>query len=479
MTSSPARVLIVDDRPANRYLVTHTLRRLGFDVLEASTGKEALELANQHPKVVILDVKLPDILGYEVCRRLKANPLTAHIPVLQLSAAFLSSESKVHALESGADAFLAQPVDSNLLIATVKSLIRLHDAEASTRLLGQQWQATFDALSEGVALIDMSGAVQRSNRAMTGFLGRSYSQIEAVSFQELMHHSFGIEIGATDFTPAREVERDSRYFRFSLAPVISQETLSGSILVLSEITDQKRAQAAIVVNERFVATGRMANTIAHEINNPLEAITNLLYLLNTSLSDQETSKKYLTSAQEELDRVSRIARQILSFNRESLVPVSILLPELLNDVLAFSNRDILKKNLKIRKEWPTNLRIDGYPAQLRQVFLNLLRNAVEASFENGQIRIRVSQISKWGPNLEPVVRVSIADNGVGISSAVLPRIYEAFYSTKELKGSGIGLWLSANIVQEHRGRITVRSCHASLNSGTCFTVVLPCIQDRT
>jgi two-component system, NtrC family, sensor kinase len=158
-------ILVVDDRPASRYPLVHALRRAGFEVMEASTGKEALELSSYLPAVIVLDVKLPDILGYEVCRRIKANANTNQILVLQLSAAFLSDKSKVHALESGADSFLTQPVEPNVLIATVRSLVRLHNAELNNRRLGEQWQTTFDALAEGVGLVDSSGILQRSNRA--------------------------------------------------------------------------------------------------------------------------------------------------------------------------------------------------------------------------------------------------------------------------------------------------------------------------
>ena len=112
-------ILVVDDRPANRYTVAHALKRAGYDVIEAETGTEALELAKQVPSAILLDVKLPDILGCEVCRRLKANPRTSHIPVLQLSAAFVDNESRVYALESGADAYLTQPVEANVLVATM------------------------------------------------------------------------------------------------------------------------------------------------------------------------------------------------------------------------------------------------------------------------------------------------------------------------------------------------------------------------
>jgi len=125
-----------------------------------------------------LDVKLPDILGYEVCRRIKANSQTRHIPVLQLSAAFLSNESKLYALESGADAYLIQPADPVVLVATVKSLVRLHHAESQAQLAAKQWQATFDALNEGAAILDSSGVVRRCNRAMTTILERSYGRLK-------------------------------------------------------------------------------------------------------------------------------------------------------------------------------------------------------------------------------------------------------------------------------------------------------------
>jgi len=419
-----------------------------------------------------LDVKLPDILGYEVCRRIKANPQTSHIPILQLSAAFLSNESKVQALESGADSFLTQPVEPNVLIATVKSLVRLHDAEAETRQLGQQWQATFDALHEGVALIGSSDTIQRCNRAMTSLLNRTYGQIEGAKFTEFTKKEFGIDVEKQNAKQAQEVHIGSRYFRFTLTPVMLQEVHSGSIFVLSEITEQKVAQAALVVNERLVATGRMANTIAHEINNPLEAITNLLYLLNTSLEKPEIAHEHLAAAQEQLSRVSRIARQILSFNRESSVPVSLEVSALMEDVLSLNNREILRKHITVRKEWPEDVFIEGFPAQLRQVFSNLLRNAIEASHPGQEIRLRVSRLSEWGRRRESAVRISFADHGIGIPTENIGRIYEAFYTTKELKGSGIGLWLSLNIVQEHRGTIRVRSRTQCGLSGTCVSIIL-------
>ena len=272
-------VLVADDRPANRYTTAHALKRAGFAVIEAATGKETLELSKQLPTVIVLDVKLPDILGYEVCRRIKANAQTSHIPVLQLSAAFLSNESKLYALESGADAYLIQPADPIVLVATVKSLVRLHRAESQAQIAAKQWQATFDALNEGVAIIDSLGTVQRCNRSMTEIFGKSYGEIEDSSLVDLIRHRFALTLALHEANTTREVRFENRFFRFSLDPVYSQGTLTGSIFIVAETTKKKLAEEALLISERLAATGRIAHTIAHEINNPLEAITNLVYLM--------------------------------------------------------------------------------------------------------------------------------------------------------------------------------------------------------
>lgn len=474
MTDDQPSVLIVDDRDANRYTIAHTLKRAGFQVVEASTGKQALEMANRLPAVILLDVRLPDILGYEVCRRLKTNSNTSFIPVLQLSAAFLDNESKIYALESGADAYLTQPVEPNVLIATVKSLVRLHRAESQSRLSASQWQATFDSLSEGVALTDSAGIVQRSNRAFTNLLDRPYLEIEKHPLNDLLRRQFGIEVDYQKRTEFSEVQYEDRHFDISLEPIFLDEVHTSSILIVSEVTARKRAEAALLSNERLAATGRMANTIAHEINNPLEAITNLLYLLKGSLDHPDTARRYLETAQTELERVSKISRRILSFNRESDSPVPVNLCEILEDVLALNNRALVDKKIQVVREWNQGISIQGFPAQLRQVFSNIIRNAIEASYPEKPIRLRVSCFPRNGLPTGRVARVTISDHGVGIPRKNLAKIFDAFFTTKELKGSGIGLWLSNAIIREHGGYLRVRSSTRPDGSGTCLSVVMPC-----
>lgn len=474
MTPEQITVLVVDDRAANRYTTTHALTRAGFKVIEAETGKEALELSKQLPSVIILDVKLPDILGYEVCRRIKANPLTRHIPVLQLSVAFMTDESKLYALESGADGYLIQPADPVVLLATVKSLVRLNRAESQSQLAAKQWQATFDALSEGVAILDDKRMIRRCNRAMAGLLQRTYGEIEKLSLRELLQNCFGVTLADNDRTEIPvEVRSGGRFFRLSLDQIVFQGEVTGSILIVAETTQQKRAEEAVLVSERLAATGRMAHTIAHEINNPLEAITNLVYLLQGTLDYPDIARGYIDATSKELERISRIARKILSFNRESASPTDIKICELIDDVLVLNNRAIADRGIKVTREWDETLVLQGFPAQLRQVFSNLIRNAVEASNPGGDLRIRISHSSIGQSRPEPAVRITIADDGVGIPPENMTRIFEAFFTTKELKGSGVGLWLSATIVHEHEGRLQVKSSTRAAHSGTCMSVLLP------
>jgi signal transduction histidine kinase len=242
---------------------------------------------------------------------------------------------------------------------------------------------------------------------------------------------------------------------------------------VGETTKQKLAEEALLISERLAATGRISHTIAHEINNPLEALTNLLYLMKGSLDQPEVVAGFLETATTELSRVARITKQILSFNREASKPVAIRISEIIEDVLALNNRALVEKRLRIRTEWNASLQIRGFPAQLRQVFSNLIRNAVEASFPDGEIWIRTSDTRFWNGAGARAVRVVISDQGVGIPPENIERIFDAFFTTKDLKGSGIGLWLCSTIVHEHGGTLRVRSTTRPTRSGTCLSVLLP------
>jgi CheY-like chemotaxis protein len=160
-----ARILIADDREENRYILSRVLSSAGFDCVQAKTGYGAIEVSLTIPDVIVLDVNLPDISGHEVCRRIKQDLRTASIPILQISACFVSPDDRVRALEAGADGYLLHPIDQMILVATVRALLRLRRAEAQARKAAEQWQSTFDAMLEGVAIVGSDGRLIRWNGA--------------------------------------------------------------------------------------------------------------------------------------------------------------------------------------------------------------------------------------------------------------------------------------------------------------------------
>ena len=198
-----SRVLLVDDTEQNRYVLSRILARAGLEVEQCKTGKEALERVQSCPDLVILDVKLPDLSGYEVCRRIKTDPVTRSIPVLQISASFVSNESKVQALEGGADGYLTHPIDATVLVATVKSLLRLKQAELISRQSAQQWQSTVDALPEYLVLLDTENKVVRCNRAFVELSGTTFNEVIGHDGVAILKHV----LGSADFLTHTETSR--------------------------------------------------------------------------------------------------------------------------------------------------------------------------------------------------------------------------------------------------------------------------------
>ncbi|HEY4382832.1 MAG TPA: ATP-binding protein [Acidobacteriaceae bacterium] len=239
-----------------------------------------------------------------------------------------------------------------------------------------------------------------------------------------------------------------------------------------DITMQLRAEEALRKAERLAAMGRVAGIIAHEINNPLEAIINTFYLLSDHPSLDEEARYYAQLGEEELLRVSHITRQTLGFYRESKDPVDVSLPRLLDDILDLQLRRLELGNITLDKEYATNGTIQGFPVELKQVFLNLIGNAMQAMPDGGKLRLRVA---KWYPrgNRAGGVCVSIIDTGSGIAPEQAQHLFEPFFTTKSTKGTGLGLWISKGIVQKYGGTIRFRSVRQAAGNITCFRVFFP------
>ena len=234
---------------------------------------------------------------------------------------------------------------------------------------------------------------------------------------------------------------------------------------------ERRSRAAMIANEKMAVAGRLAASIAHEIHNPLDAVSNLIYLLQHQPSRQE-AKAYLDIAQTELARVTQISRAMLSLYRESVAPVSVNLKGLLDDLLLLMHHRFQSLGVAVASDLPPQIVVEGFPAELRQVFTNLILNAAEAAGRGGSVLVRVSARHSVNPSDRGAV-VEISDNGPGILPEQRERLFQPFFSTKGEHGTGLGLWVSNGIVHKHSGSIDITSRSEGRDHGTVVTVFLP------
>ena len=235
----------------------------------------------------------------------------------------------------------------------------------------------------------------------------------------------------------------------------------------------QRTEDVIRENQKLITMGRLSASIAHEINNPLESITNLLFLLRTEAGLSENAENYLGLAERELARVVHISKQTLNFNRETATPVRVQPSELLEEVLVLYSRQLAEKNLQVVRQYHSADALTVFPGEMRQVFSNLVTNAIEASAPGGKVVLRIRRTRKWSdPNILGL-RIVVADTGSGISIEARRRIGELFFTTKGQRGTGLGLWVSRSIVQHYGGSLELYSSTRPSNHGTVFSVFLP------
>jgi signal transduction histidine kinase len=218
--------------------------------------------------------------------------------------------------------------------------------------------------------------------------------------------------------------------------------------------------------------GRVAGIIAHEINNPLEAITNAFYLLRDHPSLDADARSVANMAEEELLRVAHITRQTLSFYRESQQAVAVSVCKVVDDVLELQARRLRLNGIELEKQYLTEGQVYGFPSELKQVFLYLVSNAIQAMPEGGRLRLRISE-QKNGHHKSRGVRISVCDTGSGIKPEDAKHLFEPFFTTKSTKGTGLGLWISKGIIQKYEGLIQFRSVSVGGGRATCFSVFLP------
>lgn len=258
----------------------------------------------------------------------------------------------------------------------------------------------------------------------------------------------------------------------SYAPIWLDGHVEAIICTALETTERKRAEQAAIQNEKLAAVGRLAGSIAHEINNPLEAVTNLLYLARNSDSFDST-REYIESAEMELQRVAAITTQTLRFHRQSTTPRTVTCEELLGSALAIYRTRLTGAGIRTQQRNRAGQLVTCFDGEIRQVLNNLVGNAADALIgHGGTLFLRGREGTNWRSG-QAGLWLTVADTGTGMSSETLSRAFEPFYTTKGLSGTGLGLWISADIVKRHNGQLLVRSSQRPERSGTVMALFLP------
>jgi Signal transduction histidine kinase len=275
--------------------------------------------------------------------------------------------------------------------------------------------------------------------------------------------------------PTRPGQR--RHWSVNYSPVYAANgEVEAIAAVVVEITHQKKAENALIQSEKLAAVGRLASSISHEINNPLEAITNLLYLINLSDDLSPGARDYLHTAQSELSRVCQIATQTLRFHRQAVRATHVTAADLVDAVLNLYQGRLANSSIKVEAAYSTTARILCFENDIRQVLNNLIANAIDAMRQGGRLVVRAHDAtdhSEGSRKRRQGIRITIADTGHGMSAEVRERLFEPFYTTKDLNGTGLGLWISAGIVSRHQGRLSFRSTQHPTHHGTIFSLFLP------
>jgi signal transduction histidine kinase len=317
-------------------------------------------------------------------------------------------------------------------------------------------------------------------------LGRGISEMladpAAEEFQACVQNVFETGQPVRDFELNAPFPADPAQMRSWLINVYPVKTASAVVrwvgAIIAETTEHKRSEEALRKTEKLAATGRLAASIAHEINNPLEAITNLLYLLQQEPSLDEQARAYARSAQHEISRVSEMTQQTLRFYRQSTFPAVANVAELLESARALFQGRVYALHAEVTEDFEPDVYLYCLAGELRQLFANVIGNALDALPQDGHIWLAVRRSRSWRDGT-PGIRIFIADSGCGMTVGTRLRIFEPFFTTKDATGTGLGLWVSHEIIHKHNGSVRVRSrpreasTRTGKPSGTVFMMFFP------
>ncbi|EJZ58649.1 response regulator [Pseudomonas fluorescens] len=507
------RLLIVDDNVATRYALRRRLERHGYEVLEAGTGSEGLALiASEVLDALILDVNLPDMSGFDIVRILRADARTALLPVIHVSAASIQTGDIITGLNAGADAYLIHPVDPDVLLATLRTLLRVRDTENALRESEARFREIFVNVSAPIAVLDANLKVHECNHAFTQMiqdnrnpdtLSECFDEDQGAILNELrlrlvdgerwkgtLNMRVQGEIRETEWqispyrTPqlslvfVEDVTEHRRRERSHLAQLDDTTTQ-----LAKEVAERVRAEAQLLQVQKMDALGKLTGGIAHDFNNLLTGIITSLELIQKRMADARPDKVqfYAEAALNSAMSAASLTHRLLAFARQQPLdtrPVDIneqvrSLEELL--MRTIGERITLKLELTNK---PAIALVD--PVQLESAVLNLVINARDALPKGGNIWVNTyAAYSHGDPNLADgaYVALSVRDDGTGIEHSVIDKVFDPFFTTKPLgQGTGLGLSTIYGFARQSGGDAHIRSV---ARRGTEVTIMLPATSDPT
>ncbi|MEE1923368.1 response regulator [Pseudomonas sp. 148P] len=501
------QLLIVDDNVATRYALRRRLDRHGYNVLEAGTGGEGLALIELgHIDALILDVNLPDMSGFDIVRKLRADPRTALLPVIHVSAASIQTGDIITGLDAGADAYLIHPIDPDVLLATLRTQLRVRDAENALRESEARFREIFSNVSAPIAVLDANLSIHECNHAFTQLLeGGDDPQ----TVRECLADNDAQVIGELRLRLAdgerwkgtlnmrvkgerRETEWQISPYRTPGSSLVFVEDVTehrhrershqaqlddANTQLAKEVAERARTEAQLLQVQKMDALGKLTGGIAHDFNNLLTGIITSLELIRKQVDKQASGKLqlYADAALNSATSAASLTHRLLAFARQQPLdtrPVDVNEHvRSLEDLVIRTIGERIALTLELTNQ-PAIALVD--PVQLESAVLNLVINARDALPQGGHIWITTyAAYSRGNPKLQDgaYVSLSVRDDGVGIEHSVIDKVFEPFFTTKPLgQGTGLGLSTIYGFARQSGGDAHIRSV---VGRGTEVTLVLP------
>lgn len=370
--------------------------------------------------------------------------------------------------------------------STLNSINDAALAREALHLSEERFRMLADNMSPLAWICDQLGNVTWYNKRWLDYTGMAFEQMAGWDWSKVQHPDYVERVvqGVKRSRDSGEVWEDTfplrgkdGTYRWFLSRAIPIRDTAGNVVqwfgTNTDVTENRLTEAALIKSEKLAAAGRLAFVLAHEINNPLQAVTNLMALLETSDELHDSTRTHARMAADELARISHLTRQSLKFYREPTSPGPVDVQEALDGVLDFYARQCENRGIAVSKQYRSKITIQSYAGEIRQVITTLLINAMEAIPTAGTIVVHVRQVGLRKNRGPDGVRIAIADTGTGIAKENVSRIFEPFFTTKGQQGTGLGLWVAQGIVSRLGGSMKVRSSVHPQRSGTVFSIFFP------